>query len=84
MKLSQVTVQRNDSNQGVEQRKNVLFPAKRQHLLFGVIPTILWHDGGIRLRETVCKNSVNHVLQFGDPHDGYRELANPLRDIQNV
>ena len=84
MILSQVTVQRIDSNQGVEQRTNVLFLANGQHLLFGAIPTIPWHYGGIRLRETVCKNTVNHVLQFGGPHDGYRGLANLLLDIQNV
>lgn len=84
MKSSQANVQRNESNQGAQQRTNVLFLANGQHLLFGGIPTIPWHDGGIRLRETVCRNTVDHVLQYGDPHDGCRGLVNLLRDIQNV
>ena len=77
-------VQRNDSNLGVEQRKNVLFLANGQSLLFGAIPTIPWHDGGTRLRETVCKSSVNHVLRFDGLYGGCRESANLLRDIQSV
>lgn len=84
MKSSQTIVQRNESNQGVEQRTNVLFLANGQHLLFGGIPTIPWHDGGIRLGEIGCRNTGDHVLQFRDPHDGYRGLVNLLRDIQNV